>query len=202
MAPSDGSAVPQAVADLRLMMSRAPSDFFNDGSEDAPRLETYLNLATLNELPDWSMWPRAEGRAALELLEADGFSGIQGGDPALCRQAGMSSAAMGRVLDAGSVHDLVSRFRDDGYDMATLNVRTGFEDDCEAILLAETVARVAEETAFPLFVEIHRATLTQDFWRTTRLIGLASNLRFNGDFSHYYTGQEMRYGDFGWSSTS
>jgi hypothetical protein len=33
-------------------------------------------------------------------------------------------------------------------------------------------------------------------WRTTELVKRFPDLRFNGDFSHWYTGNEMVYGDF------
>jgi hypothetical protein len=34
-------------------------------------------------------------------------------------------------------------------------------------------------------------------YRTVKLIERFPEIRFNGDFSHWYTGQEMRYGKFG-----
>jgi hypothetical protein len=49
--------------------------------------------------------------------------------------------------------------------------------------------------AYPLFVETHRATITQDMRRTIDLIARFPALRFNADLSHYYTGSEMAYGD-------
>ncbi len=48
----------------------------------------------------------------------------------------------------------------------------------------------------PLYVETHRATLFQDMWRTVEFVRQFPDLRFNGDFSHWYTGQEMVYGGF------
>ena len=48
----------------------------------------------------------------------------------------------------------------------------------------------------PTFIETHRATITQDMWRTVQLTKRFHEVRFNGDFSHYYCGQEMVYGDW------
>jgi hypothetical protein len=45
-------------------------------------------------------------------------------------------------------------------------------------------------------VETHRATIFQDMWRSVKFIGAFPDLRFNGDFSHWYAGQEMVYGGF------
>jgi len=58
----------------------------------------------------------------------------------------------------------------------------------EAILLA------SEKHALPNYIETHRATITQDMWRTVRLTERFPGVRFNGDFSHHNTGQEMVYG--------
>lgn len=54
----------------------------------------------------------------------------------------------------------------------------------------------SDRHGIPLYVETHRATLTQDTWRTVRLVEAHPDLLFNGDFSHWYTGLEMTYGDF------
>ena len=45
-------------------------------------------------------------------------------------------------------------------------------------------------------VETHRATIFQDLWRTVEFVRRFPELRFNGDFSHWYTGLEMVYGGF------
>jgi len=45
-------------------------------------------------------------------------------------------------------------------------------------------------------VETHRATIFQDMWRAVEFVRQFPELRFNGDFSHWYTGQEMVYGGF------
>jgi len=47
-----------------------------------------------------------------------------------------------------------------------------------------------------MFVETHRATLFQDIWRSVQFVQRFPELRFNGDFSHWYTGLELPYGDF------
>ncbi len=47
----------------------------------------------------------------------------------------------------------------------------------------------------PLYIETHRATITQDIWRTVEMTKRHPEIHFNGDFSHWYTGLEMPYGD-------
>ena len=67
---------------------------------------------------------------------------------------------------------------------------TGPSGDEQEVLEASTSVRI------PLYVETHRATLTQDLWRTLQLVERFPEIRFNGDFSHWYTGHDMASGDF------
>jgi len=53
------------------------------------------------------------------------------------------------------------------------------------------VLSASERHDIPFYVETHRATITQDMWRTVQWVTKFPELRFNGDFSHWYTGQEM-----------
>jgi hypothetical protein len=47
--------------------------YINDGSSDAPKLQVFLNLDTLLELPPQSRWPGAQGEAMVDRLKVDGF---------------------------------------------------------------------------------------------------------------------------------
>jgi hypothetical protein len=73
---------------------------------------------------------------------------------------------------------------------------TGMEDDDEAARLVEEVLDASTTTGIPLYVETHRATVTQDIWRTLQLVRRFPEIRFNGDFSHWYTGHDLPFGDF------
>jgi hypothetical protein len=73
---------------------------------------------------------------------------------------------------------------------------TGLEDDVAADILIEEVLNASAMAGIPLYVETHRATLTQDMWRTVQLVERFPDLRFNGDFSHWYTGQDMAANGF------
>ncbi len=49
----------------------------------------------------------------------------------------------------------------------------------------------------PAYIETHRATIAQDtYWRITQAIGRRLDVRFNGDFSHLYCGNEIIYPTF------
>src|ERR1700730_1855949 len=53
------------------------SYFLNDGSAEAPKLRVYMNLGTLADLPDHSVWPGLEGIRCYRRLQADGFEGVE-----------------------------------------------------------------------------------------------------------------------------
>lgn len=162
------------------------------------RLRIYLNVGCLEDLPPTSTWPRLQGTEMLAFLREQGFDGLQNGDPARCREAGLACAGGGRVDRPADALPLARRLRDAGYDRATLHVGTSFEDDAEMDALARAIVEASAETAFPLYLETHRATMTQDIWRTLRLLERVPEVRINGDFSHYYTGHEFPYGDVAW----
>ena len=176
----------------------------------SPQLRTYLHLLTLAALPADSTGPRAESgdpRALLETLAAAGYEGVQGfeieiagipaADPALCRELGLGCATAGLVHRPGTIDGDAARWADRGYEAATLHVGRGNEDDDLAHRLLDEIVVAADRHGLPLYVETHRGTVTQDTWRTVQLVQAHPDIRFNGDFSHWYTGLEMTYGDFG-----
>ena len=168
----------------------------NDGSNLPPRLKVYLHMRTLEDLPDFSIWPRLEGEAALAFLKAAGFDGIQDGDPMQCRRIRLGSAGCGRVDKPSDAELLVQQMKNLGHEAATVHVGTGFEDDPSTDALVDAVLLASDRHSFPIYIETHRATITQDIWRTIQLVKRIPAIRFNGDFSHYYTGHELTYGDF------
>ena len=72
----------------------------------------------------------------------------------------------------------------------------GIEDDYQAAVLIDAVLNASAKHSVPLYPETHRATIFQDLWRTVQLVHRFPQLRFNGDFSHWYTGSELVYGGF------
>jgi hypothetical protein len=167
----------------------------NDGSAQPPRLKIYLNLGTLVDLPAHSIWPRLAGAEAMACLKEAGFEGVQDAEPELCRRVGIGSAASGRVDSVTDAEVLARKFKALGHEAATLHVGSGFEDDAAMDALVKSIITASEKVNFPLYLETHRATITQDAWRTIQLTQRIPEVRFNGDFSHFYTGQELPYGD-------
>ncbi|MGH7144797.1 MAG: sugar phosphate isomerase/epimerase family protein [Planctomycetota bacterium] len=168
----------------------------NDGTQRPPRLRCDLNAGNLLNLPPESRGPRGDLRAKLRAVKAAGFEGVQGVDPALCRELGLGATGGGRVDTVKQADEAARRSADAGVDCVTLHVGTGLEDDRTAERLIAAVINASEKRRVPMYIETHRATITQDLSRTVQFARRHPGVRFNGDFSHWYTGLEMVYGDF------
>ncbi len=167
-----------------------------------PRLLCYMNLMSLYSLPGDSTCPRGTFEERLEGLRKDGFAGVQFEQRAtdeelvICRASKFGVAASGRVNKPEEADPLADQLAGDGYECATLHVGWGLENECDAHRLIESILRASDRWRIPLFIETHRATICQDMWRTVQFVERFPEIRFNGDFSHWYAGQEMVYGGF------
>jgi hypothetical protein len=166
-------------------------------------LRCYMNLMALDSLPESARGPRPGSfRERLEALSEVGFGGVQFATPATpeqlsdCRATGFGFVGSGRINSPEDALPLAERLAGDGYECATLHVGWGLEDDDRAGALIEAVLDASQRQRIPLYIETHRATILQDMWRSVRLVQRFPELRLNGDFSHWYTGQEMVYGGF------
>lgn len=167
----------------------------NDGSARAPRLECYINMGNVDTLPAYSSGPKGDLATKLAAIKAAGFSGIQGANPTLCASLGMGCAGGGRYNQVAEVAPAVKALKAEGYQCATAHVAWGHESDAEIDALVREIIAVSAGEGFPIYIETHRATITQDTWRTVRMIERNPEVRINADFSHWYTGLEMPYGD-------
>lgn len=178
------------------------SPLLNDGTTDAPKLRVWLNLYNLFRLPEDSLWPAgldADPAARDRRLAADGFEGVQLiTDDAPGAGAILPFGGLDRVNLPAEADPIFARHAARGDLALTLHVGWGLEDDDETHRLVEAVLTASAKHRLPAFIETHRATITQDLWRTVQLTKKFPEIRFNGDFSHYYCGQEMVYGD--WSA--
>ncbi len=175
----------------------------NDGGAAAPALRRYLNWMTFEDLPAFSTAPKTrEFEALLAAIREAGYEGVQfvapvtSAERAACARPHLGYASSGRVNEPGEMAPLAERFAGEGVECATLHVGWGMEDDDVASHLIEAVLAASERYRVPLYVETHRATIFQDPWRSVQFVKRFPELRFNGDFSHWYTGLEMVYGGF------
>src|SRR6218665_1765275 len=109
-------------------------------------------------------------------------------------QTGLPHCGASRIDQPAQADAIVARHVARGDRCLTLHAGTGLEDDAQASRLVEALLTAADKHRFAVFLETHRATITQDLWRTVQLVRRFPELRLNGDFSHYYCGQEMTYG--------
>jgi len=174
----------------------AISRFFNDGSGGAPHLRIYLNLDNLVDLRPDTIWPGLEGLPRYQRLKEDGFEGVQLTiDPPLAG-APLPHCGLDRINTPAEADTIAAAHADRGDQCITVHVGWGLEDDSEILRLVEAVLTASDKHRLPIFIETHRATITQDVWRTVQITKEFPEVRFNGDFSHYYCGLELVYGDW------
>jgi hypothetical protein len=168
----------------------------NDGRNGAPRLLAGISFLTAAELPAWSAGPHGTTAEIYGAIKAAGYEAIQTLEPAVAIAAGLIPTGLARIFDeTAKLRELAMRWRDAGCDCTTVQLGTGFESDDEMARLAEALLEISHSEKHPLYLETHRATLTQDIRRTLDLIARFPELRFNGDFGHWYIGHELTYGD-------
>lgn len=160
-----------------------------------PQLRFYLNLATLEDLPVWSNAPRGDIPTIARGLNAAGYHGVQAEDCRAFTAHGLRCATLGRANTTEEIRSLITSWATGEYDCGTVHIGWGFEDEAEVTSLARSVVDISRGEGIPVYLETHRATITQDPWRTLKLVERVPDVRFNGDFSHWYTGSEMIYGD-------
>ena len=168
--------------------------YLNDGSEDKPKLRIYLNLANLDHLRPGTVWPGLKGAESLGRLRADGFDGVQVTDGVPPSSGVMPYCGLDRINTPEEALLVARRHAERGDQCLTVHVGWGIEDEDEVFRLVEAILNASEKARLPIFIETHRATITQDMWRTVQITKRFPEVLFNGDFSHYYCGQEMPYG--------
>lgn len=173
------------------------SELLNNNTKAPPSLKVYLNLDNLVDLPASSVWKGRTGNEAWAQLKANGFEGVQITDRnPLPEGLNLPYCGLDRINEPSEADSVFKLHKERGDSCISLHLGWGFEDDDEVHRLVEAVLNASGEHALPCFIETHRATITQDIWRTVQLTRKFPEIRFNGDFSHYYCGQELVYGDF------
>lgn len=169
--------------------------YLNDGSGEAPKLRVFLNLDNLAGLRGGSIWKETKkGEEVFQCLAADGFEGVQLTQAGALSPGSLPHCGLGRINQPGEAMPLAEKHLARGDLCLTVHVGWGVEDEAEVFRLVEAVLAASEKTGLPIFIETHRATITQDMWRTVQITKRFPEVLFNGDFSHYYCGQEMVYG--------
>lgn len=171
--------------------------FLSDGSGESAKLRVFLNLDNLTDLRAGTRWPGFEGARRYEKLQEDGFEGVQltSNDP-VPDGLRLPYCGLDRINVPLEADAIIARHANRGDLCLTVHAGWGMEDDDEMFRIVDAILAGGEKHRIPVFLETHRATLTQDMWRTVQLTKRFPEIRFNGDFSHYYCGQELVYGDW------
>ncbi len=173
------------------------SGFLNDNSGSAPKLAVYLNLDNLVGLRADSAWPGLYGLPRYQRLIAHGFEGVQlANNDAPLAGAPLPQCGLDRVNTPTEADSIAAKHSARGDLCLTVHAGWGLEDDDGVYRLVEAILAASRKYGLPIFIETHRATITQDLWRTVQITRKFPEVRFNGDFSHYYCGQELVYGDW------
>jgi hypothetical protein len=171
------------------------TDRTNDGTQASPYLRKDINLGTILKLPHGSVGYRAHLHEQLALLKADGHIGAQSWnqfDETMA--AGLRATGMARITVAQQADGVARDHKARGLDATTIHLGTSFESDAEIDVLVASVLEAAAKHSYAMYIETHRATLTQDIRRTVDMVERFPEVRFNVDLSHYYTGHELTYG--------
>ena len=161
------------------------------------RLSFHINVGNLWNLPRSSAVPRAAGDINYVAVKEAGFDGLQHYFPEpKALDAGLEMSGMAKITSPEEARSVAEQHKSWGFVASTWHVGTGFETDTEMDALAASVLEAEAATALPVHIETQRATMTQDMRRTLDLLTRHPELTLNADFSHWYTGAEMPYGDF------
>ncbi len=173
------------------------SGFINGGSVDTPKLRVFLNLGNLTGLRSDSVWFCSEGLTFAQQLMAGCFEGVQfiTNGPTLAA-APLPYCGCNRISTPGEADKIAAKHASRGDICLTVHAGWGLEQESEMFHLVEAILMASEKYRLPIFIETHRATITQDLWRTVQITKKFPEVRFNGDFSHYYCGQELVYGNW------
>lgn len=166
----------------------------NDGTNNEPYLRLDICASNIFSLPDYSSGPKGTERQILEGVKAAGIQGVQDANADLCRELDLGVTGSHRVNLVGEIEPVAAKAKAEGRACLTLHVGWGMESEDESFRLVEDVLATSEKYDLPLYIESHRATITQDIWRTIQIVNKFPEIRFNGDFSHWYTGLEMPNG--------
>lgn len=159
------------------------------------RLRRDINLGTLLNLPRVSIGWRASLDEQLAMLRERGYEGAQAWDGfARIHRAGLLPLGMARATQPQLIDEIARAHRGEGLALTNFHIGTGFETDSEMDALAGALLDAQARHGHTLLVETHRATATQDIWRTLQWIERFPELRFTADLSHWYTGHELTYG--------
>ncbi len=159
------------------------------------RLRIAIAAGNFEDLPSSSVGHHSAAIKRYERVASAGFEAVQGGNVALACAAGMAILGVGVVPEPAAADELARVWKQRGAVAISCIAGFGYEDDGQIDDLVRSLLNASERHSIPFYLETHRGSITQDVWRTLQLIRRTPQIQFTGDFSHWYTGQEIPYGD-------
>lgn len=169
--------------------------YVNVGNEHPSSLVHHLNLFSIADLPKSldapRMSPMGMKLADYHRIKEDGFHGVQSHlllnpSPEKARQSNLALTAAG-IIKPKKLLSAAKKWKAHGYLCATVMIGSGNETLQEALEIARLTLEVSQQVKLPIYLELHRGTVTQDIDIVLAIIKAHPGLKFNADFSHYIT---------------
>ncbi|MCD8482070.1 MAG: hypothetical protein LR015_04970, partial [Verrucomicrobia bacterium] len=143
--------------------------YTQDSRAGSPSLHFYLNEDNLSDLPTTSRGCTKNLAECVPTLLKDGFCGIQLTTSKPEAAAPLNHCALDRINTAAEAENVIARHACLDHTCLTVHAGWGLEDDDAVDRLVEAILNASVKHRLPVYVETHRATITQDIWRTVRL---------------------------------
>jgi hypothetical protein len=160
------------------------------------RLRIGIARDNFMDLPRWSSGWQKDEASYYCAVAAAGYEAVMGIEAGPWRETGLLLFGHGVVKAPRDAEAYAMSWAEQGALAASCIAGTGMESDAMADDLVEAILQSSDCSGIPIYVETHRASITQDPWRCLRLTERHPRLRFNCDFSHWYTGGDIRAIDF------
>jgi sugar phosphate isomerase/epimerase len=169
----------------------------HDNSTKPPRLRVAHTWWSLLGLPrggpEWSMEEK------FDRVKEAGFEGIEiwveeKEEARYREQLDRTGLFLGIGGHPNTVEDfrrLIAQGKRLGAEYLIVHVAHAFMSDEEVAKLVRAGYQVATGEGLPMMLETHRATVTENLYRTYHLLERVPELRLTGDFSHYVVGGDM-----------
>lgn len=146
-------------------------------------------------MPEFSEGFRKAPEENYKLAAQCGYEAVQGAEAELSRVTGLTVLGNGIIPTAYDAMQFAWEWKQRGAVAATCIAGFGDESAAEGNTIVRSILEASALCSLPIYLETHRGSITQDSWRTIQLLEANPNLLLTGDFSHWFTGQEMSYGD-------
>ena len=181
-----------------------PFQNYNDGTQDAPRLQVGQSQWALKGLPmnapiEWTLEEKlarckAAGFEHIECAIVDDETGREA--IRTIQEAQISWALINRFKSPQQTRDAVRFGAANGALWVACQPASAFHPLDEVVEIVRAGADVAAQCELPFFVETHRDTFTENIPQTLQLMEAIPYMKMTADFSHFVVVGEF----YGWSS--